>query len=181
MGAFERVKNNRWQRLALGFGIVGGVVLLLRPMRIEGDSMLPTYHNGDIVLTLPFGGLPKQGDVVVFRPPVTEPAAESNLPLDPNRVLIKRVVGLPGQAPTTSHTAESALPGTGTAGSPAVSPATHVQNWGLATEPNTGLGPDQYFLIGDNPTSSIDSRQFGSVPRSHIERRVLIRIWSAGP
>jgi signal peptidase I len=81
------------------------IVLLLRsflyePFRIPSDSMMPTLVQGDFIfvnkwrygLRLPVAnrevfsiGAPARGDVVVFRKPS-----------DPSLVLIKRLVGLPG-------------------------------------------------------------------------------------
>ncbi len=176
------------KKAALVTVAVVATAFLLRPMRIEGDSMLPTYQAGDIVLTLPAWGAIEQGQVVVFDPPqgfpdLRDPSqALVQHALDPNQSLIKRVIGLPGQAPNPIHTPETKLTGNGTAtGGPAVSPATHSRTWGLATQPAAGLPEDHYFLIGDNPSSSLDSRQFGSVPRDRIERRVVARIWSTSP
>ena len=81
------------------------IVLVLRsflyePFRIPSDSMMPTLVQGDFIfvnkwrygLRLPVAnwklvsiGEPQRGDVVVFRKPS-----------DPSLVLIKRLVGLPG-------------------------------------------------------------------------------------
>jgi signal peptidase I len=168
---------------------VVAAAFFVRPMRIEGDSMLPTYRPGDLVLTLPAWGKPKQGDIVVFLPPLAIESAtnaldptSTNGQLDPDQPLIKRIAGTPGQSSNTAHNAESKLTGDGTAaGGPAVSPATHRVTWGLAGHPAVGLPDDHYFLIGDNPSSSVDSRQFGSVPRDRIQRRVVGRIWSTSP
>jgi signal peptidase I len=83
------------------------LVLLLRsflyePFRIPSDSMMPTLVQGDFIfvnkweygLRLPVlnwkfvnVGEPQRGDVIVFRKPT-----------DPSIVLIKRLVGLPGDA-----------------------------------------------------------------------------------
>ncbi len=165
------------KKAVLAACLIATTAFFFQPMRVEGDSMLPTYQPGDIVLTLPQWGAPKQGDAVVFLPP---PLAQS--PIQPDQPLIKRVAGLPGQAKIDAHTTESKLPGDGTAaGGPAVSPATHTQNWGLAQSPSTALPADHYYLIGDNPSSSIDSRQFGAVTRDRIHRRVVATLWSSSP
>ena len=45
-------------------------------------------------------------------------------------------------------------------------------------------GPDEYFVLGDNPNDSRDSRAFGPVPGERIIGRVWLRIWpfaSLGP
>lgn len=56
------------------------------------------------------------------------------------------------------------------------------KNWGKlqpfsGTMPDLTLGPNEYFLVGDNRVSSVDSRYFGTVKRSSILERVLIRYY----
>jgi nickel-type superoxide dismutase maturation protease len=41
----------------------------------------------------------------------------------------------------------------------------------------TGLGFDEWFVEGDNPQESTDSRTFGAVPRSAINGRVRLVYW----
>lgn len=44
-------------------------------------------------------------------------------------------------------------------------------------ESEFALGPDEYFVLGDNRAHSADSREYGAVPYSHIEGRVVCRLW----
>jgi signal peptidase I len=80
-----------------------GVVLVLRarvaePYAVQGTSMLPTLEAEDRILGnkvayLPSYQIPRRGDVVVFRSAAVDFGQEtSGLP----EVLVKRVVGLPG-------------------------------------------------------------------------------------
>lgn len=39
------------------------------------------------------------------------------------------------------------------------------------------LGPNEYFLIGDNRSASLDSRHWGPVPRDHLLKRVILKYW----
>ena len=41
-------------------------------------------------------------------------------------------------------------------------------------------GPDEYFVLGDNPDDSRDSRGFGPVPGERVIGRVWFRIWPLG-
>lgn len=50
--------------------------------------------------------------------------------------------------------------------------------WDGSDEFNVILGPDEYWLMGDNRLGSKDSRYFGPVKRSFIHGRILFRIWS---
>jgi signal peptidase I len=42
------------------------------------------------------------------------------------------------------------------------------------------LGPDEYFVVGDNRTSGADSRFFGAVKPHDIIGRILVRYWPPG-
>ena len=42
------------------------------------------------------------------------------------------------------------------------------------------LGPDQYFMMGDNRSSSSASRFFGPVPEELVVGRAFLRIWPLG-
>jgi nickel-type superoxide dismutase maturation protease len=42
-------------------------------------------------------------------------------------------------------------------------------------------GQGAIFLVGDNPSASTDSRQFGAVSREHIVARVRWRYWPLPP
>lgn len=44
-----------------------------------------------------------------------------------------------------------------------------------------GLGPQEYFLLGDNPAASTDSRHFGPVRRDAIRAVVHWRYWPLPP
>ena len=39
------------------------------------------------------------------------------------------------------------------------------------------LGPDQYFMMGDNSSFSLDSRFFGAVPRENLVGKAWIVFW----
>jgi signal peptidase I len=46
--------------------------------------------------------------------------------------------------------------------------------------PAAHLGPEQYFVLGDNRSVSDDSRDFGHVPRAAIFARVILIYWPLG-
>ncbi len=46
--------------------------------------------------------------------------------------------------------------------------------------PRVHLGPEQYFVMGDNRIASHDSRDFGPVPRGAIYARAILIVWPLG-
>ena len=50
--------------------------------------------------------------------------------------------------------------------------------WDGSDEFSIKLGPDEYWLMGDNRLGSKDSRVFGPIKRSFIHGRIIFLIWS---
>ena len=131
---------------------------------IEGESMSPTFHNGNRVI---LNGAyrfqsPHRGDVVVFDPPVrsTEP-------------YIKRVIGLPGDHVVIENGEvtingepidESYLHGVSTT-------CFHSAFCDIVVPEGT------VYVLGDNRPNSSDSRLFGPVDEDAIIGNVLVSIW----
>lgn len=141
------------------------------PYIVVGSSMEPDFDNWNYLivdrLTYKFSE-PQRGDVIVL-----------DLPHNTGRALIKRVIGLPGETieirgpepiVTIIHDAHSEGL---TLDEPYVIPANH----GGATDITVSLGPDQYFVLGDNRKVSADSRIWGILPVSDIVGRVLFRLY----
>ena len=108
--------------------------------RVSGHSMEPVLCDGQIVWASTWAYKftePRLGDVVVFRDPG-----------QPNTILIKEVVGEPGQ-------------------NILVDP----QYGGV--EKAWYLLENQYFVAGRNPADSRDSRQFGPIT-SHL---LIGKVW----
>lgn len=134
---------------------------LVSAVRIAGNSMAKTLVSGDIILvTRPdyaFGGAPERGDIV-----------ECAFPGRDGRY-VKRVIGLPGD---TVEFVDGALFVNGQAVS---EPYVTSQTEDIHAE----LGPDEYFVLGDNRAESYDSRaaDMGCVSRDCILGRVRIILW----
>lgn len=130
-------------------------------------------------------GKPKRGDIVVF----WTKGIES---LPPDTFYIKRIAGLPGEririeppflivndekvtAPEIFNTISSVSDGY-----VGFQLATHAAPLGkLLSKPTdeVTLGPDEYFVLGDNTQNSFDSRYWGAVPRKNIIGRATRIYW----
>jgi signal peptidase I len=136
-----------------------------QPFSIPSASMVPTLEVGDRVVVSKLNKDPGRGDIVVFDRPANDPAA----PGEPD-VLIKRVIGLPGETVSArggrvyvdgKPLREAYLPkGTETdIAAPILVP------------------PGDILVMGDNRGISQDGRYFGPVSKKLIVGRAILRIW----
>ena len=125
---------------------------------VSGNSMLPNFVDGDrvVVARMPsFLGDPERGDTVIV---------EVN-----GEILIKRVVGLPGEVITIGH-------GNVLEDGQFIADLTPASFRDDRDMPPVCLASDEYFLLGDHRKVSIDSREFGPVRRRDIIGRVILRL-----
>ncbi|HEX2765843.1 MAG TPA: signal peptidase I [Candidatus Limnocylindria bacterium] len=185
----ERAGSRR--ALGCAFEVVETLVLTLliylvihnfvaQPFEVQQSSMVPTIVEGEYILidklTTRFDGF-HYGDIVVFDPPEGSGLSPDGIPF------IKRIIGLPGDTVSLENgrvfvTQPGASPVrieepyivTDADGAPAPT---------LCTRPNCPqswtVGEDEYFVLGDNRTSSQDSRTFGPIAEDDILGRAWVR------
>ena len=134
--------------------------LLIAPMTVDGDSMEPTFRDGDVALVVKqLWAAPdvERGDILVFR--------------DPDGALsLKRVIGLPGDSVAIL---DAILEVDGR-----VVPENYVDHSridGLYFGPVT-VPAGAVFLMGDNRADSVDSRHYGPVQFTRIVGRVVANL-----
>lgn len=130
-----------------------------------GQSMEPALENGQKVWINKMSYMlssPDRFDVIVFKPNGNKNVHDS----------IKRVIGLPGETIQIKdgkiYIDNKELKEKGKTGS--------IEDAGVVTEAYT-LGDDEYFVLGDNRSSSEDSRyaDIGMVQREDIEGKAWLR------
>ena len=139
---------------------------LVQPFLVSGASMVPSYQHGDYLLIdeLTYRVRePLRGEVVVFR-----------YPKDETVFFIKRIVGLPGErvvirgGKVWTGRDQSLVELTEEYLSSAVVTAGAL---------DLVLGPDDYFVLGDNRTNSFDSRTWGPISRKEIMGIARVRLY----
>lgn len=149
--------------------------------RVDGSSMEMTFKDQDVLLVEKLGKTsstilrknytPNRYDVIVFKQPN----------YDPDRELIKRVIGLPGdrvvikneqvvvyneQNPKGININENLPP-----------EAEAIGSADKFDKKDLKIKEEEVFVMGDNRLESDDSRYFGPVQTENIIGKVVIRIF----
>jgi signal peptidase I len=143
-------------------------LLIMRPHKISGQSMMPNFLDGEFLLTEKvtyYTRDPERGDVVVFMPPVST-----------TDEFIKRVIALPGE--------RIALKNGRVYINDKLLEEPYIENTVV-----TGGGPKLeegqeykvpdggYFVMGDNRPNSSDSRYWGAITKKMMSGRAWVSYW----
>lgn len=167
------VKKGFWQDVkeVVIFAVV--VLAILIPLRlfvaqpfiVVGASMEPTFETGEYLIvdevTYKISD-PLRGQVIIFK-----------YPKDPSKYFIKRIIGLPGETVTVKGTTIT------------IKNTEHPEGFTLdesyitfekGADVTRELKADEYFVMGDNRSVSLDSRTWGALPRNLIVGRAFVRL-----
>lgn len=140
--------------------LAAAAILLFPAFVVYGSSMVPALHEGDLVLAAATDA-PARGDLVAFR--------------SGERVLIKRVIGCPGDQIEVQDD-----------GSVLINGERLKEPWAILNSDSAGeldypvtLPEDGYFVMGDNRGSSVDSRfkVLGVINGGDMLGRLVLRVW----
>lgn len=150
------------KRTLIRAGVLVAVCLIvfnfvLLPIKIDGPSMLPTYKSKGINFVNRLAYLrhePQRGDVVAVRFS------------GPHAMLMKRIVGLPGETVWFRHGILYVN------GEPLDEPYVKFPcDW---DRPPRVLSADEYFVVGDNRSTDIESHYHGAAERKRILGKILL-------
>ena len=134
--------------------------LFLPVLQVSGDSMNPTLQDKDVIVLVKSGSL-KTGDLCGF--------------YWQNKLLLKRVIGLPGDIISLDENGVVTVNGT-------VLDEPYVDELALGEcdiRFPYQVPENRYFVLGDHRATSIDSRSsvIGCVEKNQIVGKVFIRVW----
>ena len=136
--------------------------LFSRKLIVDGSSMEPNYHNGDVLKINSVAYLtsePQRYDVVAVHTPSMD--------------LIKRIIALPGETASIDENGKIRINGE-IIEDPFAEEAIRQDMRGLAA--NTIILKDnEYFVMGDNRNASTDSRTIGPIQKKQIIGKVRVK------
>lgn len=159
---------NNWWKMVRAFDIILIIGLfcrffIIQPFVVDGPSMEPTFNDKEAILVDKISWklrTPERGEIVIFKAPP-----------QPNEDYIKRIIGLPGEEITIENS-KILINGHELS-------ETYLPTNGLSTDEyyQKTLGPNEYFVIGDNRQHSSDSRDWGAVPKKNLVGRALVIVF----
>lgn len=170
--------------IIIGAGIASAIFIWFfgfRPFLVNGISMYPTFNAsfsdkkswsliaGDYLIIDAFSYRflkdPERLDVIVAKSPI-----------EPGRHLLKRIIGLPNeQIRLLGNIIEitTADGQTITLDEPYINQEERISYKNKTVQ----LGENQYYLLGDNRTNSLDSRVWGALTEDGIVGQVMLRLY----
>lgn len=152
------------------FGAIFAIIYLFvaQPHKVSGSSMVPTFQNGDFILTDKVSyriGEPRDGEIIVLKNPRNE-----------SQDFIKRIVAVPGQ--TIKVDGSSVFVNGAKISENYLPQETPTRSGTFLHEGETvTVAKNQYYVFGDNRNHSSDSREWGSITREEIVGKVFFRYW----
>lgn len=150
--------------------------------RVDGNSMNPTLHHGDLLLLLKYPrwlrawGLPtsypQRGDLIIFKAPADSPYSYETLWGVRHRPYnVKRVLALPGDT-VAIEDGRVVVNGQPVAES-------YVNGGVLTDQPPLRVPPGKVWVLGDNRLvgESLDSRAYGPVDLRDAAGPADLRLW----
>lgn len=154
--------------------LAGAVLYFIRPTIVKQTSMEDTLHENDYMIMYRQAykkNTPERGDIVIFQSSLTDEDSGKD------KLLIKRVIGLPGDEIMIS---DNQLYINGEAYYEDYLKDGYTPAFERPAEGETYTVPEGcYFCMGDNRAGSVDSRRYevGDVPLEAIKGKVVIRLF----
>lgn len=157
------------QVVAISLAIIIPVrYFLVQPFYVKGASMEPNFFDHEYLiideLSYRFRE-PERGDIVVF-----------HYPNDPKNYFIKRVIALPGETVEIID-GQVKIYNDEYPNGIVLDERTYLDDIYTAQTRRETLKVNEYFVLGDNRASSLDSRYFGPISEAVVVGRVWVRGW----
>ncbi len=174
------------QTVLLTLILFAGLQGTIQNVRVEGFSMRPTLDADQYLLVnklaysqinlanltrhIPFIDSGDEEPSYLFDPPQRGEVVVFRFPVDPSRDFVKRVIAVPGDSVEIRN-------GNVFVNGKALEESYTLDDPRGITMLEQVMGPDEYFVLGDNRLQSNDSKNWGPVPLENIIGRVWVSYW----
>lgn len=151
--------------LTITIAVLAAMFFFLKPFIVVGESMFPAFPADErlVAETLSKYFLKiKRGETIVFREPHER-----------KEIFVKRVIGLPGETVRLADNSVTIISSDGI--EEIFGEGTLIGGKRNGDPMEMKLGPEDYFVMGDNREKSTDSRHFGTVQLADIVGRSILR------
>ena len=150
-------------------GLILACTFLGRVITVDGDSMVPTLHDGNLLLLQSLGYTPQQGDVVVLRKPGFPPPPRETAPI------VQRVIAVGGQHVRVDYEANAVFVDGVALEEPYILQAMAAPFSDEMNVLDIVVPEGSIYVMGDNRNNSSDSRHqaLGAVDTRYVLGRVL--------
>ena len=155
------VKENLFYMIIILMALTVRVTGVFNINIVSGNSMFDTLHNGQIVIGSSIMEI-QRGDIVV--------AKRDDLYTNGDKLVIKRVIGLPGET-VTSVSGQIFINGE-LLNEPYVDAERNIES--AEADWKFTVGENQYLILGDNRDNSYDGRFYGPIDREFICQKIYI-------
>jgi len=142
---------------------------LIQPFYVKGASMEPNFHDYEYLIideiSYRFHNA-ERGEVVVLEDPRS-----------PARFFIKRVIGLPGERMVINDSDITIFNTNYPDGVVLDEGAYLAESVKTTGKIDVTLSEDEYYVLGDNRTASLDSRIIGPIEKGDVVGKTWIRVW----
>ncbi len=157
------------QVVAISLAIIIPVrYFLIQPFYVKGASMEPNFFDHEYLIIDEISyrfAEPERGDILVF-----------HYPEDPKNYFIKRLIGLPGETVEVAN-GQVKIYNDEYPNGIVLDEGIYLSDRYTAQTRRDTLKADEYFVLGDNRASSLDSRYFGPISEDVVVGKVWIRGW----
>lgn len=171
--AFDSVKSFIWETIKIV--IISLIIIVpvryyvIQPFYVQGASMEPNFFDHEYLIIDEISyriNSPERGDIIVFR-----------YPKSPSDFFIKRVIGLPGEKVEVKENQVIIYNEQNPGGFVLDESGYLADDVHIPGDLETTLNENEYFVMGDNRQSSLDSRSFGPITSDAIIGRTWLRGW----